>query len=107
MVGKYLNKNSVLANNEYKNFIAWAVKENQRVDAIIKTPENPEGIFNQEGYDFWVLQNAQMIAAYMADDALRPMFRIKYGATATSPGGFLAYFDKLDEEIAANADSGG
>ena len=102
LVGKYLNKNSVLANNEYKNFIAWAVKENQRVDAIIKTPENPEGIFNQEGYDFWVLQNAQMVAAYLADDALRPVFRIKYGN-----GAFLAYFDKLDEEIEANADSGG
>ena len=107
LVGKYLNKNVVLANNEYKNFIDWAVKADKRIDAIIKTPENPKGIFNQEGYDFWVLQNAQMIAAYMADDALRPMFRIKYGATATSPGGFLPYFDKLDEEIAANADSGG
>jgi len=102
LVGKYLNKNSVLANNEYKNFIDWAVKEEQRVDATIKTPENPKGVFNQKGYEYWVLQNAQMIAAYMADDALRPVFRIKYG-----DGAFLAYFDKLDEEIAANADSGG
>ena len=99
LVGKYLNKNQVLANNQYQNFIAWAVKEDKRIDAIIKTPDDPKGVFNQEGYDYWVLQNAQMVAAYLADDALRPMFRIKFGG-----GAYIAYFDKLDEQIAANKD---
>jgi len=99
LVGKYLNKNQVLANNQYQNFIAWANKENKRIDAIIKTPDDPKGVFNQDGYDYWVLQNAQMVAAYLADDALRPMFRIKFGG-----GAYIAYFDKLDEQIAANKD---
>jgi len=104
LVGKYLNKNQVLANNQYQKFINDATKiqlkdKTFRVDPIINiTKENPSGEFNKTGYDYWLLQNAQMVAAYMADDALRPMFRIKFGG-----GAYLAYFNKLDEEIAATA----
>ena len=95
MVGKYLNKNQVLANNEYQKFINDANKI-QLKDKTFRIDPMIDGEFNKTGYDYWLLQNAQMVAAYMADDALRPMFRIKFGG-----GAYLAYFNKLDEEIEA------
>ena len=97
IVGKYLNKNQVLANNEYQKFINDANKI-QLKDKTFRIDPMIDGEFNKTGYDYWLLQNAQMVAAYMADDALRPMFRIKFGG-----GAYLAYFNKLDEEIAANS----
>ena len=95
--GAYLRRTVSLIDNSTKTFIAEATKKQQtdktfRVDAII------DGKFNQAGYDFWLIQNAQMVAAYAADDAIRPVMRIKFGN-----GKYLAYFNKLDEELKANA----